>query len=1444
MLDEEASNDHNNKHSTRLEPLQQSSSSATRRAGQFRCVGAIRKAGFVSVKKWILKRRQSIELARKQGWKRYWVCLRGTALLFYSLVETANQPDDDRIDLLSWLKLNCASQWTQLAVSMQSEQTATSQEQLMSSMSKCYIEKEPRHLIIIEGAIGQPIPEHPKRDFVFCLSTSFGDAYLFQAGCQLEADNWISAIHNACSASIARDLTRDEASKLFETKIRYLELEAEKKLFLRQRLDSRLTSMSSITHINATTTNNSLVNSGDSNDSKITMRILLQRLSQQLVAIDAYIEQLHCEIYQLRCYLPSCGNRQPSSEEPQVFQQPSRALDLPHPKSLLMFVSKPTKLLLIKLGVFTVSSFHAYIHARQGSAESILQKMHSSQSSKLDSPLELRVRSNSISDNLLSSREKNSQLEADAEQLIHLSNLKAIPVHINKSLFARLRAFGLNQEQQQVLVAANDSDDRYSFHEAGNYVIIKLKVHSSAKSMSIIKLLLQIINAELDELSFLNFYLCINGSDEEHKSSTNYVIKRRETPSDWQKVDHLELVEKCVFKLELTRNQLDEDASPFGISLAAQLLLTSNDNPMLDVYCSYVEWGTVADKAGLRDEDEILVINGAPVMDLDMMFIESIVQNEKQLKLIVRSSRQDHPANSTLLDSNSFEPKYRDGENHFNKYPSANPTNQLTTSTASQVISDEYLSTLICPPPPSHQNAFLRTDSNLLIRQKSDMATRSFRQLECKLLDEPSESAKKSLMSKAKSDQNLNQWKLNTCTAQSLDPSRVATPNESTVDLIGSELAQQLLSKTLKLTELIDNNPTDSWIDMIANETAECKLAKNSNSSSVNSSKSDLNSVERLRKSILELLETEYAYIRHLETIDEHYMQPLESMNYLNIADLKRLNRVIVELTEVQRCFFDRLMSAICTSCLTQQDCSVGDESEQMNRILQLLDSFQTVEAFEPIVQSISKTFLDEADKFKIYSAYCATYSRLQKLLHPKPAENAQPSPIVSLPTALDTFISSGSFGTSRSSLNTNNPNQQRDFFKPLGYLMNSSSSDLGSQIRQLSEFLANLDSSSSSASLSLARSGLNSDQSSKQQAKLKSSSSSASSSASQQASNNQTSNAHQQNFESYLIKPIQRIVKYPMLLSSIALTTQLNSAELQSTVSHMESITSHVNDTQRIYDEFGFIFDHIEQQYLRQQVKSKPASPPPGAHQPPIELNIEQLLHFGPVDWLNITEFNPKLKKGVELSQLLFVFSSCVVFICLEQIRPISNKRKLPLSTVGLTSQTSRAQAAKASIMIRYQSLIPVSEVQVRSLPGSGMESNSDYRWELFRCSSIISNSNLLSKSDQKRNTSGKVYLLACADNEARNAFLRKIRFIIRESVRNMSLPLARSPSYKSITPPKKLSNPPSGNNTNSSCSNSISTSTVCNSGCRDDDTDTKFSVPVDTSNNYTSSNVIQVNN
>lgn len=39
-----------------------------------------------------------------------------------------------------------------------------------------------KHAVWVENSIVQAVPEHPKKDFVFCLSNALGDAFLFQVG--------------------------------------------------------------------------------------------------------------------------------------------------------------------------------------------------------------------------------------------------------------------------------------------------------------------------------------------------------------------------------------------------------------------------------------------------------------------------------------------------------------------------------------------------------------------------------------------------------------------------------------------------------------------------------------------------------------------------------------------------------------------------------------------------------------------------------------------------------------------------------------------------------------------------------------------------------------------------------------------------------------------------------------------------------------------------------------------------------------------------------------------------------------------------------------------------------------------------------------------------------------------------------------------------------------
>ena len=146
-----------------------------------------------------------MELARKRGWKGYWVCLKGTTLLFYPVDTRGNEGGEGN----------------------------------GGGGGGRSVEATPKHLIIVDGAIMQAIPEHPKRDYIFCLSTAFGDAYLFQAPCQIELETWVNSIHAACAAAFARHRGKTGTLHLLQEEI--------------YRLDKGIESVSMLPH---TTMNN------------------------------------------------------------------------------------------------------------------------------------------------------------------------------------------------------------------------------------------------------------------------------------------------------------------------------------------------------------------------------------------------------------------------------------------------------------------------------------------------------------------------------------------------------------------------------------------------------------------------------------------------------------------------------------------------------------------------------------------------------------------------------------------------------------------------------------------------------------------------------------------------------------------------------------------------------------------------------------------------------------------------------------------------------------------------------------------------------------------------------------------------------------------------------------------------------------------------------------
>ncbi|XP_041067631.1 T-lymphoma invasion and metastasis-inducing protein 1 isoform X3 [Carcharodon carcharias] len=238
--------------------------------------GTVRKAGSLAVKNFLVhKKNKKVELATRRKWKYYWVSLKGCTLFFYD--------GDGR----SGVDQNSVA----------------------------------KHMVWIENSIVQSVPEHPKKDYVFCLSNSLGDAFLFQTCSQTELENWITAIHSACAAAVARQHRREDTVKLLQSEIKKLEQKIDMDEKMKKMGDMQLSSV---------------------NDPKKRKTIL-----DQIFLWEQNLEQFQIDLFRHRCYMASLQGG-----------------ELPNPKRLLAFASRPTKHAMGRLSIFSVSSFHALVAAR------------------------------------------------------------------------------------------------------------------------------------------------------------------------------------------------------------------------------------------------------------------------------------------------------------------------------------------------------------------------------------------------------------------------------------------------------------------------------------------------------------------------------------------------------------------------------------------------------------------------------------------------------------------------------------------------------------------------------------------------------------------------------------------------------------------------------------------------------------------------------------------------------------------------------------------------------------------------------------------------------------------------------------------------------------------------------------------------------------------------
>ena len=257
----------------------------------------------------------------------------------------------------------------------------------------------------------------------------------------------------------------------------------------------------------------------------------------------------------------------------------------------------------------------------------------------------------------------------------------------------------------------------------------------------------------------------------------------------------------------------------------------------------------------------------------------------------------------------------------------------------------------------------------------------------------------------------------------------------------------------------------------------------------------------------------------------------MKKQKLLSDPDISALFGNIQEIVSFQRVFLETMEVAV--------------KSEG-----KAFDMFEQVSQFRTVLMALGDAFLSYTDKFKLYSSFCASHSKAQKILHPS-NESLNPE--------LTDFLNSRSRGQQALSL------------------------------------------------------------------------------------------------ESYLIKPIQRILKYPLLLQQFKSLIDPGCDEhkhLAQALKGMERVAEHINEMQRIHEEYGAIFDHLQRQHYKTLKLS-------------VELSPVELLYYGGVDWVNICDFLGKIKKGLDLHAMCFVFKQAVVFLCKERIR---QKKKIVVSKLQKT--------------------------------------------------------------------------------------------------------------------------------------------------------------------------------
>ncbi|KAK6295051.1 hypothetical protein J4Q44_G00342770 [Coregonus suidteri] len=511
--------------------------------------GVVRRAGWLFIKPLLtLHKDRKLELVARRKWRQYWVTLKGCSLLFYE----------------TYGKSSCPEQ-----------------------------ELSPRYALLAEDSIVQAIPEHPKKENVFCLSNGYGDVYLLQAANQTDLENWVTAIHSASASLLAKRKGKEDTVRFLRSQTGALLQKID--------MDSKMKKMAELQL------------------SVISDQRNRKAIKSQIQQWEQNLEKFNMDLFRMRCYLASL-----------------QGSELPNPKSLLAVAGRPSKTTLGRLGIFSVSSFHALICTRD---EATLQKRCRSLSR---GTLNKRGLFSSLKG--LDSLTKRSKEKRQSVSQVFEGQSVGVPAgHIlNHSSSERLDTLAKMQ-----LIAPPEGSPWYSSLETPVCVNMPdsqtVTLHIKPDFLVSDVLSLACKEGHLDPSQHCLRVRRLVGLDKETSSPA---------PTDPLRdlvYEELEVFPLNVFTIQLSRPNTAVD---FGFAVTGHVDGTRKSH----VYVSEVTPEELAFTEGLREGDEILFLNGTSVSSLDLGLMHLLFSHQTLHLLLRREDTTPEDHTSVWPDCDPWQP--------------------------------------------------------------------------------------------------------------------------------------------------------------------------------------------------------------------------------------------------------------------------------------------------------------------------------------------------------------------------------------------------------------------------------------------------------------------------------------------------------------------------------------------------------------------------------------------------------------------------------------------------------------------------------------------------------------------------------------------------------------------------------------------------------------------